>query len=97
MVRLLHFAHNGNLSNGWMFPMVDTYAGGKVDKNYVELRAKWEPLYEVTQIKGDGEAHPFLSPTDEFADLRDPGQGQSRPHRTQEARTCCSGNTRARR
>lgn len=61
-------AHNGNMSNGWMFPMEDTYAGGKVDKNYVEQRAKWEPLYEVTQIKGDGEAHPFLSPDDEFAD-----------------------------
>ena len=61
-------AHNGNLSNGWMFPMVETYAGGKVNKKYVKLRAKWEPLYEVTQIKGDGEAHPFLSPNDEFAD-----------------------------
>jgi len=64
----LAIAHNGNMSNGWMFPMVETYAGGKVDKNYVELRAKWEPLYEATQIKGDGEAHPLLSPTDEFAD-----------------------------
>jgi hypothetical protein len=64
----LALAHNGNMSNGWMFPMVETYFGGKVDKNYVELRAKWEPLYEVTQIKGDGEAHPYLSPTDEFAD-----------------------------
>ena len=64
----LTLAHNGNMSNGWMFPMVETYHGGKVDKNYVEQRAKWEPLYEVTQIKGDGEAHPFLSPTDEFAD-----------------------------
>ncbi len=64
----LAIAHNGNLSNGWMFPTEDTYAGGKVDKNYVELRAKWEPLYEVTQIKGDGETHSFLSPTDEFAD-----------------------------
>ncbi len=64
----LTISHNGNLSNGWMFPTVDTYAGGKVDKNYVELRAKWEPLYEVTQIKGDGEAHPALSPNDEFAD-----------------------------
>ena len=61
-------AHNGNLSNGWMFPMEDTYAGGKVDENYVKLRAKWEPLYEVTQIKGDGETHSFLSPDDEFAD-----------------------------
>jgi hypothetical protein len=64
----LALAHNGNLSNGWMFPMDKTYAGGKVDKNYVALRAKWEPLYEVTQIKGDGEAHPALSPNDEFAD-----------------------------
>jgi hypothetical protein len=61
-------AHNGNLSNGWMFPTDRTYAGGKVDKNYVELRAKWEPLYEVTQMKGDGEAHPALSPNDEYAD-----------------------------
>ena len=61
-------SHNGNLSNGWMFPTEITYAGGKVDKNYVELRAKWEPLYEMTQIKGDGETHPVLSPNDEFAD-----------------------------
>jgi hypothetical protein len=39
-----------------------------VDENYVKLRAKWEPHYEITQIKGDGEAHPYLSPEDEFAD-----------------------------
>lgn len=62
------FAHNGNLSNGWMFPTENTYAGGVVDENYVKLRAKWEPHYEITQIKGDGEAHPYLSPKDEFAD-----------------------------
>ena len=61
-------SHNGNLSNGWLFPTEITYAGGKVDKNYVSLRARWEPLYEVTQIKGDGETHPLLSPNDEFAD-----------------------------
>ena len=61
-------AHNGNLSNGWMFPTEKTYHGGKVDENYVKLRAKWEPQYEITQIKGDGEAHPVLSPDDEFAD-----------------------------
>ena len=66
--QVLAISHNGNLSNGWMFPMEKTYAGGRVDKNYVELRAKWEPLYEVTQIKGDGETHPTLSPNDEFAD-----------------------------
>jgi hypothetical protein len=66
--RAVAFAHNGNLSNGWMFPTEDTYHGGEVDETYVERRAKWEPHYEVTQIKGDGEAHPFLSPDDEFAD-----------------------------
>jgi hypothetical protein len=58
-----------------MFPMVETYAGGKVDQKYVELRAKWEPLYEVTQIKGDGEPHPALSPTDEFADYETLAKG----------------------
>ena len=66
--RALAIAHNGNLSNGWMFPVDRTYAGGRVNKEYVTLRAKWEPLYEVTQIKGDGETHPVLSPDDEFAD-----------------------------
>lgn len=62
------FAHNGNLSNGWMFPTEGTYHGGTVDEEYVKQRAKWEPHYEITQIKGDGEAHPYLSPKDEFAD-----------------------------
>ena len=66
--RALAISHNGNLSNGWLFPLEVTYAGGVVDQNYVDLRAKWEPLYEVTQIKGDGETHPALSPDDEFAD-----------------------------
>ena len=65
---VLALAHNGNLSNGLMFPVDAQYTGRKLDKTYVEQRAKWEPLYEVTQIKGDGEAHPFLSPNDEFAD-----------------------------
>ncbi len=66
--RALAISHNGNLSNGWMFPVDKTYAGGRVNKEYVNLRAKWEPLYEITQIKGDGETHPSLSPDDEFAD-----------------------------
>ena len=66
--KALAIAHNGNLSNGWMFPTETTYFGKAVDQNYVEQRAKWEPLYEATQIKGDGEAHPMLSPDDEFAD-----------------------------
>ncbi len=65
---MLAIAHNGNLSNGIMFPLVNSFTGKKIDKAYAETRRKWEPLYEITQIKGDGEAHPFLSPTDEFAD-----------------------------
>ncbi len=51
-----------------MFPVDAQYTGRKLDKAYVEARAKWEPMYEVSQIKGDGEAHPFLSPDDAFAD-----------------------------
>jgi len=66
--RLLAIAHNGNMSNGTMFPRVETSSGGIVDRGYAQTRAKWEPLYEATQIKGDGETHPFLSPNDEFAD-----------------------------
>ena len=65
---VLAIAHNGNLSNGLMFPLINHVDGKPITRDYVETRAKWEPLYEATQIKGDGEAHPFLSPDDEFAD-----------------------------
>ncbi len=65
---VLAIAHNGNLANGIMFPLEAQYDGVVLDDVYVNQRAKWEPLYEATQIKGDGEAHPFLSPNDEFAD-----------------------------
>ena len=68
--QVLALAHNGNLSNGQMFPVeVIPKNGAAIDAEYVKTRARWEPLYEVTQIKGDGEAHPILSPTDEFADF----------------------------
>jgi hypothetical protein len=66
---ILAITHNGNLSNGLMFPLVEGFGGQTIDRAYVETRARWEPLYETTQMKGDGEAHPFLSPTDEFADF----------------------------
>ena len=65
---VLAIAHNGNVSNGLMFPVVETF-GKKLDRDYVQTRARWEPLYEVTQTKGTGEAHPFLSPNDEFANF----------------------------
>ncbi len=67
--RVLALAHNGNVSNGLMFPVeTNPDTGEPLTGDYAERRAKWEPLYEITQIKGDGEAHPFLSPNDEFAD-----------------------------
>ncbi len=67
--RVLAIAHNGNLSNGKMFPVeTNPETGQPLTAAYAEQRARWEPAYEVTQIKGDGEAHPYLSPTDEFAD-----------------------------
>jgi len=63
---VLAIPHNGNLSNGMMF-MLKTIPGNPFDRAYAETRARWEPVYEITQIKGDGESHPFLSPNDEFA------------------------------
>ena len=75
---VLAVAHNGNLSNGIMFPVVEAF-GKKLDRAYAETRAKWEPLYETTQTKGDGEAHPFLSPNDEFADFETWDKGNLDP------------------
>jgi hypothetical protein len=66
--RVLALAHNGNLSNGLMFDNVTFTDRKPLDKDYADRRSRWEPLYEVTQIKGDSETHPFLSPNDEFAD-----------------------------
>ena len=63
---VLAIPHNGNLSNGRMFALVD-FDGRGLTRDYAETRARLEPVYEVTQIKGDGETHPFLSPNDEFA------------------------------
>lgn len=62
-------AHNGNVSNGLMFDDITLTTKRPLDKDYAERRMRWEPLYEVTQIKGDGEAHPLFSPDDEFADF----------------------------
>lgn len=66
--RAMAIPHNGNLSNGLMF-QPKTFKGEAITREYAERRIRWEPLYEMTQIKGDEEAHPFLSPDDEFADF----------------------------
>ncbi len=64
---LLAIPHNGNISSGMMFDDV-TYTGKPLTKEYAERRQQREPIYEITQMKGDSEAHPILSPNDEFAD-----------------------------
>lgn len=66
--QVLALAHNGNVSNGLMFPTESNPATGQpLTAKYASERARWEPLYEITQIKGDGESHPYLSTNDEFA------------------------------
>jgi len=65
---ILAIPHNGNISSGRMFSL-QTLSGNPLTRKYAETRMRWEPLYEVTQYKGDGETHPYLSPDDEFADF----------------------------
>ncbi|MHC4711892.1 MAG: DUF3604 domain-containing protein [Planctomycetota bacterium] len=59
--------HNSNISKGLMFNIFDS-DGNPISAEYARERMRWEPVAEITQIKGDSEAHPALSPTDEFAD-----------------------------
>lgn len=64
----LAIPHNGNLSNGLMYSD-KRLDGSKIDRAYARKRARWEPVSEITQIKGDEESHPLLSPEDEFANF----------------------------
>jgi hypothetical protein len=72
--KVLAIPHNGNLSNGRMFEE-QQYDGKPLTPEWAAARARWEPVYELFQFKGFGEAHPSLSPNDEFAgaDLWDTG------------------------
>ncbi len=72
--RVLAIPHNGNISNGVMFA-TETLSGRRINRDYAVERSIREPLYEVTQMKGDGEAHPLLSPNDEFADYENWDKG----------------------
>ena len=73
--QILAIPHNGNISNGQMY--AEVIKGKDMTKDYAARRARWEPLMEVTQQKGTGEAHPVLSPQDEFADFEIWDQGDS--------------------
>lgn len=66
---VLAIAHNGNASDGLMFPIDTSYGGSNVDANYAEIRMRNEPVYELTQIKGTSETHPSLYPNDEFGNF----------------------------
>jgi len=72
--QVLAIPHNGNMSNGRMFEE-QQFDGSAMTPRWAQMRAKYEPLYEVTQIKGQSESHPSLSPNDDFAawDLWDRG------------------------
>ncbi len=70
--KILAIPHNSNVSNGLMFQLTGP-DGGPMTAAYARRRASREPLVEATQIKGDSESHPFLSPNDEFADYGDAG------------------------
>ncbi len=66
--RAMAIPHNGNLSAGRMFEL-QRFDGSSLTEGYAAARTRWEPVVEVTQIKGDSETVPYLSPDDEFADF----------------------------
>lgn len=79
--------HNPNLSNGEMFAMT-TIAGEPITAEWAVIRSRYEPLAEVTQLKGDSESHPLLSPSDEFADF-ETWNSWSGYYDNWEGHTCC--------
>jgi hypothetical protein len=86
---VMSIPHNSNLSVGQMFNPL-TFKNKPIDARYARTRAAIEPLLEVTQIKGDSETHPFISPDDEFADYESFGKVPAAP---QEVGKAASKNT----
>ena len=93
---VLAIAHNGNLSNGLMFPMVEAF-GKKIDREYAQnARALG------AAVRGDADQGHRRGASVPVAErrvrrLRALGQGQPRRQRRRRRRTCSSSSTRARR
>ena len=75
---VLAIPHNGNATRGFMFAL-ENAKGNPLSVDYAKVRSRWEPLLEVTQIKGDSETHPLLSPEDAFADFETLSMGDLKP------------------
>jgi hypothetical protein len=89
--RVMAIPHNGNISNGQMY--AELIKGQAMTRDYAERRARWEPLMEATQEKGDGETHPVLSPEDEFANFTSRPGTLAIPWGTPRKTGCWSTNT----
>ena len=94
--QVLAIAHNGNLSNGTMFPIVEAF-GKTIDRNYAETRARWEPIDEIDPDQGRRRGAPLSLAQRRVRGLRDLGQVQPGRQRAEDARRCSSASTPARR
>ncbi|MEC9458873.1 MAG: DUF3604 domain-containing protein [Pseudomonadota bacterium] len=84
----ISISHNSNISGGRMFPLKNSY-GEPIDRAYADMRNRWEPLVEATQVKGDSETHPAVSPNDPFADYEtwEGNIGRNETHRLERIST----------
>ena len=83
--RFVSIPHNPNISKGYMFADT-TVKGEPITAQYSKIRMSWEPVVEMTQVKGDSETHPAFSPQDKFADFESYGfflQQKNQPYKPQ--------------